>query len=412
VSEPIDIFEASAFRPTSNGYVLRVPNFWMFGKSRHYLASEAQKNEIVARVKRARRVSLLLTFLLWLLVFAGFVTGMAFLTGHDDPTVADVIAMIVFALVSLLLFLHFWYVLLIEPSLRHLVPTEDRTSFAERRAALRAAMRRNTPSGHFLRAAVLFSLSACFALYSYLLTTHGGRPSILGNGGGFASLFAAVMCAVAAALFFYREIRNSGPEAEAPAARPAESDAAMPDARLERLRSDHNQLRRSVAIVAAAVALTAVGAIILNGMVRNLDADRLILRNGKGDIAAMFAVGKDGSPSLGLYGPDQKMRAVFGLSSAGAPILRLNGPDGEGRLSFVLADDGSPNLQLAGADGKSRIVLTAHGSNPGVVFFDAAGAIKLRIAVDPNGVPIRIFNASTTPIKVFDANGKEVSAAK
>ena len=85
MSDPIDIFEASAFRQTSNGFILRVPGFWLIGKPRHYLVSEAQKNEIVARVKRGRKRSLLLTFLLWLLVFAGFVAGEAF-------TLADIAA--------------------------------------------------------------------------------------------------------------------------------------------------------------------------------------------------------------------------------------------------------------------------------------------------------------------------------
>jgi len=106
------------------------------------------------------------------------------------------------------------------------------------------------------------------------------------------------------------------------------------------------------------------------------------------------------------------MRAVFGLSPTGAPILRLNDPKGEGRFSFALADDGSPDLQLTGADGKSRLALTAHASNPGLVFFDSAGAVKLRLAIDSTGVPIRIFNASTTPIKVFDAGGKELSVSR
>ena len=103
---------------------------------------------------------------------------------------------------------------------------------------------------------------------------------------------------------------------------------------------------------------------------------------------------------------------MFGLSPTGAPILRLNDPKGEGRLSFALADDGSPDLQLTGSDGKSRLALTAHASNPGLVFFDSAGAVKLRLAIDSTGVPIRIFNASTTPIKVFDAGGKELSVSK
>jgi hypothetical protein len=407
MSDPIDIFEASAFRQTSNGFILRVPGFWLIGKSRHYLVSEAQKDEIVARVKRGRKRSLLLTFLLWLVVFAGFVTGEAFLTGHDDPTVRDTIVMIVFALFSLLLFLHFWYVLLIQPSLRFLTSTNERTTFAERRAAMRTAMREKMSSGQFLLVGVFLSLSCCFSLHSYLVASHGGGHF---NGAGFASLFAAVVSGLVAALYFYREIRGS--EGDAAGEKTAEFNAGLLDARFERLRSDHNQLRRSVAVAAASIAVTAVGAIILNGTVRFVDTDRLILRNGKGEVSAMFAVGKDGAPTLGLYGPGQKMRAVFGLSSAGAPVLRLNGPEGEARLSFALADDGSPDLQLAGADGKSRLALTAHGSNPGIVFFDSAGAVKLRLAIDSTGVPIRIFNASTTPIKAFDAHGKEQPAPR
>jgi hypothetical protein len=435
VSDPIDIFEASAFRQTSNGFIIRVPSLWVIGKSRHYLASEAQKNEIVARVKRGRKRSLLLAFLLWLVVFAGFVAGEAFLTGHDDPTVRDTIVMIVFALFSLLLFLNFWYVLLLQPSLRLLTPTNERITLAERRTALRAAMRQKVPSGQFLMVGVLLSLSCCFSLYSYFLASHGARHFSFENGGGFASLFAAAVSGLAAALFFYREIRSSQFKGDAAGEKTAELNADLPDARFERLRSDHNQLRRNVTVAAAAIAATVVGATVLNGTVRTVDADRLILRNGKGEIAALLAVGKDGAPTLGLYGPDHAasvvlglsasgapsiglygpghtMRAVFGLSPTGAPILRLNDPKGEGRFSFALADDGSPDLQLTGADGKSRLALTAHASNPGLVFFDSAGAVKLRLAIDSTGVPIRIFNASTTPIKVFDAGGKELSVSR
>ena len=435
MGDPIDIFEASAFQQTSNGFILRVPNFWMIGKSRHYLASEAQKNEIVARVKRGRRRSLLLAMLLWLVVFVGFVAGEAFVTGHDEPTVRDVIVLILFATTSLILSLHFWYVLLLQPSVRSLPLTDERTTFADRRTALRAALRGKIPSGQSLLVGVLLSLSCCFSLYSYFLASHGGRHFSFESGGGFASLFAAVVTGLAAGLFFYREIRNSRFEGDAAGEKTAELNADLLNARFERLQSDHNQLRRSVTIAAASIAATVVGAIVLNGTVRTLDADRLILRNGKGEIAAMLAVGKDGAPtlglygpdhtaslllglstsgapSLGLYGPDRKVRAVLGLSSSGAPVLRLNGPKEEGRLWFALADDGSPDLQLTGSDGKSRLALTAHASNPGIIFSDSAGAIKLRLAVDSTGVPIRIFNASTTPIKVFDADGKELSAPR
>jgi hypothetical protein len=412
MSDPIDVFEASTFRPTADGFIFRAPGFWPFGKSQHYLASETQKNEIVARVKRGRRRSLPLAFLLWLVVFAGFVTAQALLTGNDQPSMRDVIAMIVFALVTLLLTLRLWYVLLLRPSLHALAPTNERISFADRRTAMRTAMRQKMPSGQFLMVGVLLSLSCCFSLYSYLLASHGARQSLFENGGGFASLFAAVVSGLAAALFFYREIKASQSPADTAGEKTAELNADVLDARFERLRSDHNQLRRNGTIAAAILALTAVGVIILNGTVRTVDADRLILRNGKGDIAAMLVVGKDGAPSLGLYGPDHKVRAVFGLSTGGAPTLRFNGPTGEARLSVTLSDNGSPALQLTGADGKSQVELTAHGSNPGLVLLDAAGAIKLKLAVDSTGVPIRIFNASAAPIKAFDASGKEQPLSK
>ena len=349
-----------------------------------------------------------MTLLLWLAVFAGFVTGEAFLTGHDDPTIRDTIAMIVFALISLLLFLHFWYVLLLRPSVGFLTLTNERRLRSPRGERIARSAREIAlgaiPAGWCLFAELL--------LLALLVSSceHGGVSVF--NGGSFASLFATGVSGLAAALFFYREIRSSQHEGDTAAEKTTEFNADLPDARFERLQASHNQLRRNIAVAAASIAATAVGAIILNGTVRTVHADRLILRNGKGEISAIFAAGKDGAPTLGLYGPGGKMRAVFGLSSTGAPVLRLNGPNGQSRLSFALTDDGSPDVQLAGADGKSRLALTAHGSNPGIVFFDAAGAVKLRLAVDFTGVPIRIFNASTTPIRAFDANGKEQSALR
>jgi hypothetical protein len=83
------------------------------------------------------------------------------------------------------------------------------------------------------------------------------------------------------------------------------------------------------------------------------------------------------------------------------------------RLSVALSDECAPDLQLAGADGSRALMPPAHASNPSIVFFDSSGAIKLRLAVDSTGVSIRIFGASSaTPIKIFEADGKEVSAPK
>ena len=60
---------------------------------------------------------------------------------------------------------------------------------------MRSALLQKTPSGQFLMVGVLLSLTCCFSLYSYLLTSHGARQSIFENGGGLAPLFAAVAAA-------------------------------------------------------------------------------------------------------------------------------------------------------------------------------------------------------------------------
>jgi hypothetical protein len=410
VRDPVETFEASTFRPVEDGFVFRTPNPWLFGRARHYRASEAQKNEIIALVRRARKRSLPLVLLLWGVVVAALVAAATLLTGHYQSSVDEAIDVTVFAISFLFLFLHVWYVMLLRPSIRSLTPTDERYTYAERRAAVRAAMAGKSAQGRFLLIAVVLSLSCCFLLYSYLLSSHGGRS--FDKGSSFASLFAAVASAVLAGLAFYREIQNSRFEGRAVEEKTAQSSADLPVGRLERLQSDYNEFRRNATLAATFVAAAAVGAVVLNGTLRTVDADSLIVRNANGGIAAMLFVREDGGPMFVLHGPDHQGRMSFALSDSGAPSVALYGPDGNVRAELGLYPDGMPILQLTGSDEKSGVVLTARDSDPGIVFSDATGAMKLKLAVDSAGVPIRIFNASPTPIKIFDADGKELPAAK
>ena len=43
--------EALVFKKVAGGYVYRAPNPWLFGKGRHYLVSEAQKEKIAEILK-------------------------------------------------------------------------------------------------------------------------------------------------------------------------------------------------------------------------------------------------------------------------------------------------------------------------------------------------------------------------
>ena len=428
----VDVFEATSFKRVDNGFVFRAPNPWMFGRARNYLVNETQKNEIVARVKRSRRRSLLIALLLWVGFFAAFVFAEAFTTGHEDPTIVDAVVLILAAIISLIVCFHVWYILLLRPSIRGLPLSDERTTFSERREAARQAMQ-TTAAGSFLLPGFLFSISCIFSAYSFLLRSHGGHLAV-GDGTAFASLFATIACGIGAAIFFYREIKasNSGAGGTDPS---LQSDADQMASRVARIEDENCRLRRTLAGIVAISAATIVGAMVLSGFNRSVDTDRLIVRNAKGEVAAILAAGSNnsptlglygaehklglllglsdtGSPSIGIYGPDHKLRTLFGLTNTGAPTLRFYDFKDDSRFSASLANDGSPNLQLNGADGKSRLVFTVSPDIPGIVFSDSLGAVRMRLAVDATGVPIRIFDAASSPIKIFDAAGKEVIAPK
>src|SRR6202040_113302 len=68
--------EALVFKKVAGGYVYRAPNPWLFGKGRHYLVSEAQKEEI-AEILKLKWPLLSTAIVMAFIVVAGGASGVA-----------------------------------------------------------------------------------------------------------------------------------------------------------------------------------------------------------------------------------------------------------------------------------------------------------------------------------------------
>ena len=101
--------------------------------------------------------------------------------------------------------------------------------------------------------------------------------------------------------------------------------------RLERLERESLRLRRALTGMAVLASILGIGAAALAaallGPMHSAEANRFILRDSRGDTAALLATGKDDSPALSLYGPDKKLRMFMGLTSAGEPQLAFYGTE-------------------------------------------------------------------------------------
>jgi hypothetical protein len=350
MSKSMQIFAAAMFKPIATGYVFCAPNPRLFGRARYLLANEAQKAAITQRLAGAGRWRLLLAFVLWIAAYAGAVGGMALLTGHDDPTAADVIILFVLAAASLLVCLQAWYVLSLKAVIAGLPETEEKFNFRERHAALRKAMLQRS----WLVAGMIWSAACAMNLYAYVLKTHGVLR-FSAEDGSFARLFLTILSGCLAVRFFYLEIRSAGSRSDEKAETTTESAIDAIGLRLDRLESDNKRLRRTLAGVVALGSAMTVGAVLLFGsMPRVADAQKMILRGSKGDVVALLGTNNNDRPSLGLYDSEHKARMVFGVTDAGSPTLGFYDSENRLRMLFGLGDTGAPSVGLYGADGKLR----------------------------------------------------------
>jgi hypothetical protein len=203
--------EAIMFKQVPDGYVFRAPNPFVFGRARFYLVNEAQKAQLLA-VITARNTAMYFWLVVLVLIAAG--TGaLAYGTGHDDPTVSDVVIMM--ALIPL--WLYAAVLVSLYPTARKLEPLLaglQRTDQSITSADLRKAARKTISFRNYLALGISqAALSAAFIIM-VVQKTSGGHVAVLQDSGTLLFVFNAAcfafssICFLIAALNKVRHKRN------------------------------------------------------------------------------------------------------------------------------------------------------------------------------------------------------------
>jgi hypothetical protein len=116
----------TSFKPTADGIVFQCPNPWLFGRWRHYLVNEAQKEMLAAHLRQRQRL------ILWLMgVYLLVAFGLTLMFGSSgtapDPTTGSFYAFVAVALLGMLalaLVPHIYLMRKIEPLLAQLQRAE------------------------------------------------------------------------------------------------------------------------------------------------------------------------------------------------------------------------------------------------------------------------------------------------
>lgn len=122
---PFDGIEEMSFKRVPEGWVYRVPNPWLLGRSRYYLVSEKQKSEIAGHHRR-----------MWLFLLLGIAVIAAVgapltLAGFDEQQV--VLSLATAALLGLIVgfVANAWLCRTIRPIIADLTPTTQRITQSE-----------------------------------------------------------------------------------------------------------------------------------------------------------------------------------------------------------------------------------------------------------------------------------------
>ena len=122
---PFDGMEELSFKRVPEGWVYRVPNPWLLGRSRHYLVSEKQKSDIAGHHRR-----MWLFLLLGVAVIAAVGAPLTFV-GFDEQQV--VLSLATAALLGLIVGFaaNAWLCRTIRPIIADLTPTTQRITQSE-----------------------------------------------------------------------------------------------------------------------------------------------------------------------------------------------------------------------------------------------------------------------------------------
>jgi hypothetical protein len=166
--------EEMSFKRVPEGWVYRVPNPWLLGRSRYYLVSEKQKSEIAGHHRR-----------MWLFLLLGITVIAAVgapltLAGFDEQQV--VLSLATAALLGLIVGFaaNAWLCRTIRPIIANLTPTTQRITQSE---VL------NTQIAVFSRGYLLFFGSLSLLLFALIAL----QPLLTSAGWDTRSLFGALL---------------------------------------------------------------------------------------------------------------------------------------------------------------------------------------------------------------------------
>ena len=171
---PFDGMEEMSFKRVPEGWVYRIPNPWLLGRSRYYLVSEKQKSEIAGHHRR-----------MWLFLLLGIAVIAAVgapltLAGFDEQQV--VLSLATAALLGLIVGFaaNAWLCRTIRPIIANLTPTTQRITQSE---VL------NTQIAVFSRGYLLFFGSLSLLLFALIAL----QPLLTSAGWDTRSLFGALL---------------------------------------------------------------------------------------------------------------------------------------------------------------------------------------------------------------------------
>ena len=171
---PFDGMEEMSFKRVPEGWVYRIPNPWLLGRSRYYLVSEKQKSEIAGHHRR-----------MWLFLLLGIAVIAAVgapltLAGFDEQQV--VLSLATAALLGLIVGFaaNAWLCRTIRPIIANLTPTTQRITQSE---VL------NTQIAVFSRGYMLFFGSLSLLLFALIAL----QPLLTSAGWDTRSLFGALL---------------------------------------------------------------------------------------------------------------------------------------------------------------------------------------------------------------------------
>jgi hypothetical protein len=189
--------EAIMFKKVQDGYVFRAPNPFVFGRARFYLVNQAQKTRLLAIITARSQA---VFWVVLVVSIAASTAGLAYGTGHDNPTTADVVIMM--ALIPLWIYAALLVSVhptarRLQPLLAGLQPTDQSITLAD----LRKAVRTSVSFRQYLTLGVSQAVTSAALIVMVLRKINGGRVSVFEDSAALLFAFLAVVLAVSSTSF-------------------------------------------------------------------------------------------------------------------------------------------------------------------------------------------------------------------